>query len=65
MTFIPITPGGTPCTWLESNTEDEAWHKLLCDARHMPYKDKQAFITRGYTVEEFIESNYHDDGVQV
>jgi hypothetical protein len=23
------------------------------DARHMPYKDKEAFVKRGYTVDEF------------
>lgn len=50
--WIPITPGGTPCTWLESDTEDEAWAKLLVDAAHMPYRDKAGFIERGYTVVE-------------
>ena len=48
--YYPVTPGGTVCTWLESSTEDEAWDKLMVDAAHMPYEDKQAFITRGYTV---------------
>ena len=41
---------------LESKTEDEAWQKLLKDAAHMPYKTKEDFIKRGYTVERWIES---------
>ena len=53
MSWVPVTPGGTVCIWLESNTEDEAWKKLLIDAAHMTYNDKQGFIDRGYTVEEF------------
>lgn len=65
MTFIPVTPAGTPCIWLESSTEDEAWTALMKEAAHMPYKDKQAFITRGYTIEEFeeVKFDYYDDGV--
>ena len=51
--FIPETPGGTLCDWLASNTEDEAWEKLLEDASHMPYDGKQGFIERGYKVEEY------------
>lgn len=50
--YIPITPGGTICTWLASPTEDIAWEKLLKDADHMPYVNKQAFIERGYKVEK-------------
>lgn len=38
--------------WLRSRTEDEAWSKLLKDAAHMPYKTKENFIKRGYTVEK-------------
>ncbi len=52
VTYFPVTPGGTVCTWLESNTEAEAWDKLLKDASHMPYKGKRGFIQRGYTVEK-------------
>jgi hypothetical protein len=52
MKYVPVTPGGTPCTWLASNTEDEAWDKLLEDASHMPYEGKEGFQERGYTVEE-------------
>jgi len=52
-TYIPVTPGGTPCTWLESLTEDDAWAKLLHDARHMPYKTKENFQKRGYKVERW------------
>lgn len=54
MTYIPVTPAGTPCIWLESPTEDKAWEKLLIDAAHMPYITKENFIERGYTVEEFL-----------
>jgi hypothetical protein len=52
MSFVPITPGGTVLMHLESKTEDEAWKKLLKDAAHMPYKTKENFQRRGYTVEE-------------
>ncbi len=54
MTYIPVTPAGTFCDWLESETEKEAWDKLMKDAAHMPYKNKQEFIDRGYTVERGI-----------
>lgn len=50
-TYVPITPGGTICMWLESPTEEIAWKRLLKDAAHMPYKTKTNFIKRGYTVE--------------
>ena len=50
--WFPVTPGGTVCAHLESDTEDEGWAALMKDAAHMPYPDKQAFIDRGYTVEE-------------
>lgn len=53
--FIPITPGGTPCTWLASNTEQEAIDALLVDAAHMPYDGWEGFKKRGYTIEEVIE----------
>lgn len=39
--------------WLEADTEDGAWANLLEDAAHMPYKTKEHFIKRGYTVEEW------------
>ena len=51
--FVPVTPGGTPCDWIEAKSEDEAWEKLLKDAAHMPYKTKANFIKRGYTVERW------------
>ena len=51
--FVPVTPAGTPCIWLESRTEEEAWTKLMKDAEHMPYKTKENFIKRGYTVENW------------
>ena len=55
MSYIPVTPAGSMCAHLESDTENEAWDKLLEDASHMPYDGKQGFIERGYTVEEFID----------
>lgn len=48
--WVPITPGGTVCSWLAADTEDQAWENLLKDAAHMPYKDKAGFIARGYEV---------------
>lgn len=61
MSYMPITPAGTPCMDLESPTEDEAWSKLLIAAEHMPYPDKAAFIARGYTVEEIIDLDKEGD----
>ncbi len=53
--YAPITPGGTCCGWLMSDTEDAAWSKLLLDAAHMPYNGVAGFKERGYTVEEFVD----------
>ena len=53
--YYPVTPGGSVLAHLESSTEAEAWEKLMVDAAHMPYVDKQAFIDRGYTVERTHE----------
>ena len=50
--FVPVTPGGTPCTWLASETESRAWEKLLEDASHMPYNGITGFKARGYTVQK-------------
>lgn len=50
MRYIPITPSGTACDWLEAETEAEAWNKLIEDAAHMPYKTKEGFIERGYRI---------------
>lgn len=58
ITYMPVTPGGSVCMDLESNTEDEAWDKLLIAASHMPYKTKKNFIARGYTVEKCEEDNH-------
>ena len=49
--YVPYTPGGTPLDWLASDTEAEAWKKLLKDAAHMPYKTVENFKKRGYVVE--------------
>lgn len=51
--FYPVTPGGTICDWLESDTEEEAWNALMKDASHMPYNGVEGFKKRGYTVEGF------------
>ncbi len=53
MTWIPVTPAGTPCTWLAADTEEEAIINLMEDAAHMPYKNFEEFCQRGYTIEEF------------
>jgi len=55
MSYMPVTPGGSVLAHLESETEQEAWDKLLVDASHMPYKTQEGFKERGYTVEEVIE----------
>ena len=54
--FIPETPGGSVLAHLVSKTEDEAWKKLMEEAAHMPYPDKQAFIKRGYRVVDWDEA---------
>ena len=51
--FVPVTPGGTPCTWLAAETKQQAIENLLKDAAHMPYKTWEKFQERGYTIEEF------------
>lgn len=58
--FVPVTPGGTPCTWLASDTEEKAIKKLLKDAAHMPYKTWVNFQARGYTIEEWIQNDEAD-----
>lgn len=50
--FIPFTPGGTPCTWLAADTEEQAIKNLLEEAAHMPYQTWKNFQARGYTIEE-------------
>jgi len=51
--YIPETPGGTILFHLTSDTEDEAWRKLMVDAAHMPYVTREDFIERGYRVEGY------------
>lgn len=51
--FVPCTPAGTPLVHLERNTEKEAWEALMEDAKHMPYRNKEEFVARGYTVEKW------------
>ena len=48
--YVPVTPGGSLIMHLEAKSEEEAWNKLLKDAGHMPYKNKEGFIKRGYTI---------------
>ena len=57
MSWVPVTPGGSVLMHIEADTEDEAWSNLLQDAAHMPYKDKEGFIERGYTVEDFVDAS--------
>lgn len=54
---VPVTPGGTFVMHLKARTEGEAWTNLLRDAAHMPYKTKENFIKRGYTVVELKPQN--------
>ena len=55
--YYPVTPAGTLCDWLQAKTEKEAWDLLLEDAKHMPYKGKEGFRKRGYTVEKLLVSS--------
>ena len=54
--FIPVTPAGTPCMHLASDTEQEAIDALLEDAAHMPYDGWAGFQERGYTIEEWEDA---------
>lgn len=54
--FIPETPGGSILAHLVSKTEDEAWNKLMAEAAHLPLKDKNDFIRRGYRVVDWDEA---------
>lgn len=51
--FVPITPAGAPCTWLAASTRMKAWANLIEDAKHMPYKNVEGFMARGYRVERW------------
>lgn len=61
--YVPFTPSSTMVEWLKADTEDEAWEKLMIDAAHMPYVNKEAFIERGYTVEliNFTDEQENED----
>ena len=48
--YVPHTPAGTMLVHLKATTPEKAWAALLEDAAHMPYKNVQAFVDRGYTV---------------
>ena len=49
--YVPVTPGGSILGDLESMSEELAWGKLMkLLTPHMPYKNKEAFITRGYKI---------------
>lgn len=60
-TFIPETPAGTQLAHLESNTEKEAWERLLADASHMPYEGIEGFKHRGYQVFEYLHTDSTED----
>jgi len=53
--YVPITPGGTVCTWLISKSEEKAIEKLLEDSRYL-YGDWQGYQRRGYTIEKFVKN---------
>ncbi len=57
MSWVPITPAGSMCAHLESDTKEGAWANVLAYAAHMPYYDKQGFIDRGYTVEQLGDND--------
>ena len=53
--WVPVTPGGTVCTWLAADTKKEAIANLLEEAKHMPYDGwdkpgKYGFKARGYEI---------------
>ena len=55
--YVPVTPAGSTMLYgmdgkmLAAKTEAGAWANLMREGAHMPYKDKTAFVKRGYTVE--------------
>ncbi len=51
--YVPCTPAGTPLVHIAAKTEEQAWKNLIEDAAHMPYKTKENFQKRGYTVERW------------
>lgn len=53
--FVPVTPSGLPLSHLEASTFDDAWARLLEDAKHMPYKTRENFEKRGYRVMQHQE----------
>lgn len=53
MSFIPITPAGTPLTGLAADTLQEAMTRVMKDAAHMPYRTWEHFLRRGYSIEEW------------
>jgi len=55
--YVPITPAGTECYWLKSDTEEKAKENLLKDAAHMPYDGWEGFYERGYRI-EYMEVPY-------
>lgn len=56
--FIPFTPAGSCLMHLAAPSEKEAWENLLRDAAHMPYKTKERFQQRGYTVESWDDNSF-------
>lgn len=53
--YYPVTPGGTVCTWLAADSEEQAINNLLRDASHVPYEgwdspNGMGFKQRGYTI---------------
>jgi hypothetical protein len=59
--FAPVTPGGTTCWHLKSDTREEAIDKLLEDAAHMPYQTWENFKRRGYRIYEYTIGEQDED----
>ena len=51
--YIPEAPGGSVLADLAVPTEEEAWQNLLRATGHMPYRNKQDLISRGYVVRAY------------
>jgi len=54
VTFVPVTPAGTPLIDLRGATKQQAINNLMKSAAHMPYRDWGDFQRRGYKIESWI-----------
>lgn len=51
MRYVPVTPAGTTCPWLQASTEEQAWQNILRAIPGRPYQNIEALKRRGYKVE--------------